>query len=69
MNNNEKLRNEIMDLRDMRIRIQRKVTELEEKEFWEPDTFTPDDREWLLYFKTDVARIKAQEQALRNRMR
>ena len=69
MNNNEKLRNEIMDLRDMRIRIQRKVTGLEEKEFWEPDTFTPDDREWLLYFKADVARIKAQEQALRNRMR
>lgn len=69
MNNNEKIRNEIMDLRDMRIRIQRKVAELEDKEFWEPDTFSPDDREWLLYYKADIARIKAQEQVLRNRMR
>lgn len=69
MNNNEKLRNEIMDLRDMRIRLQRKVTELEEKEFWEPESFSYDDRYWLSYYKADVARIKAQEQALRNQMR
>lgn len=69
MNNNERIRNEIMDLRDMRIRLQRKVAELEDKEFWEPDTFSEDDRYWLLYYKADVARIKAQEQALRNQMR
>lgn len=69
MNNNEKLRNEIMDLRDMRIRIQRKAAELEDKKFWEPDTFTPDDEYWLRYYKADIARIKSQEQALRNQMR
>lgn len=69
MENNEKIRNEIMDLRDMRIRIQRKAAELEDKEFWEPDTFTADDRYWLCYYKADIARIKAQEQALRNQMR
>lgn len=66
---NEKLRNEIMDLRDMRIRIQRKAAELEDKKFWEPDTFTTDDEYWLGYYKADIARIKAQEQALRNMMR
>ena len=69
MSNNERLRNEIMDLRDMRIRIQRKVAELEDKKFWEPDTFSYDDEYWLRYYKADVARIKAQEQALRNQMR
>ena len=69
MNNNEKLRNEIMDLRDMRIRLQRKASELEDKEFWEPDSFTADDRYWLLYYKSAIARIKADEQALRNQMR
>ena len=69
MNNNEKLRNEIMDLRDARVRIQRKVAELEDKKFWEPDSFTPDDAYWLYYYKADVARIKAQEQALRNQIR
>ena len=69
MNNNEKLRNEIMDLRDMRIRIQRKAAELEDKKFWEPDTFSYDDEYWLRYYKADIARIKAQEQALRNQMR
>lgn len=69
MNNNEKLRNEIMDLRDMRIRLQRKAAELEDKEFWEPETFSEDDRYWLRYYKADIARIKAQEQALRNQMR
>lgn len=68
MNNNEKLRNEIMDLRDMRVRLQRKVAELEDKKFWEPDTFSPDDEYWLHYYKADTARIKAQEQALRNQM-
>ncbi len=69
MNNNEKLRNEIMDLRDMRVRIQRKAAELEDKKFWEPETFTPDDECWLRYYKADIARIKAQEQMLRNQMR
>jgi hypothetical protein len=69
MNNNERIRNEIMDLRDMRIRLQRKVVELEDKEFWEPDTFSEYDRYWLLYYKADIVRIKAQEQALRNQMR
>lgn len=69
MNNNEKLRNEIMDLRDARIRLQRKATELEDKEFWEPESFSEDDRYWLRYYKADIARIKAQEQALRNQMR
>lgn len=69
MNNNEKLRNEIMDLRDARIRLQRKAAELEDKKFWESDAFSPDDEYWLRYYKADIARIKAQEQALRNQMR
>lgn len=69
MSNNEKLRNEIMDLRDMRVRLQRKAAELEDKEFWEPEAFSADDRYWLLYYKSAIARIKADEQALRNQMR
>lgn len=69
MDKNERLRNEIMDLRDMRIRVQRKVAELEDKEFWEPEAFSPDDRYWLLYYRSVVARIRAEEQVLRNQIR
>lgn len=69
MNNNEKLRNEIMNLRDDRIRLQRQVAELEDKEFWEPETFTPDDQYQLLKYKADIAQIKAKEQMLRNQIR
>ena len=68
MNNNEKLRKEIMDLRDARYRLQRQVAELEEKDLWEPENFSENDKYWLYYYKADIARIKAQEQALRNQM-
>ena len=65
----QRLRKEIMDWRDMRVRMQYKVIELEEKEFWEPDTFSPDDKMWLDYYRDAIARIKAEEQMLRNQMR
>jgi hypothetical protein len=69
MSNNDKLRNEIMDLRDMRIRLQRKAHELEDKKFWEPDSFSFDDEYWLNYYNTAIAAIKKSEQDLRNQMK
>ncbi len=67
MNNNRTM-TEIMDLRDCRIRLQRKVAELEDKELWEPENFTEEDAYWLRYYRSDIARIKAVEEELRNRM-
>lgn len=59
---------EIMDLRDARIRLQRKVAELEEKSLWEPSAFSEDDAYWLRYYRADIARIKAAEEELRIKM-
>ena len=59
---------EIMDLRDCRIRLQRKVAMLEEKALWEPENFTEEDTYWLRYYRADIARIKATEEELRHRM-
>ena len=67
--NNMRIITEIMDLRDCRIRLQRKVAELEEKAFWEPESFTEDDAYWLRYYRADIARIKAAEEELRHRVR
>lgn len=65
---NKRLRNEIMDLRDCRIRLQRRMIELEDKEFFEPKTFTEEDAYWLRYYRAEIARIKATEEELRHRM-
>lgn len=65
---NKRLRNEIMDLRDCRIRLQRRMIELEDKEFFEPETFTEEDAYWLRYYRAEIARIKATEEELRHRM-
>lgn len=59
---------EIMDLRDCRIRLQRKAAMLEEKALWEPENFTEEDAYWLRYYRADIARIKATEEELRHRM-
>ena len=59
---------EIMDLRDCRIRLQRKVALLEDKKFWEPENFTEEDAYWLRYYRADIARIKATEETLRHRI-
>lgn len=66
---NEQIRSRIMDLRDSRIRIQRKVAELEDKQLFEPENFNADDQYWLRYHKSDVARIKAEEARLRTLVR
>lgn len=58
---------EIMDLRDIRIRAQRKVALLEEKELWEPKNFSEEDRYWLRYYRAEVARIKVMEEELHRR--
>ena len=63
-----RLMNEIMDLRDDRIRLQRQVAELEDKALWEPENFTEDDAYWLRYYRAEIARIKAVEKELRYRM-
>lgn len=65
---NRRIMNEIMDLRDYRIRLQRKVALLEEKELWEPENFSDDDAYWLRYYRADIARIKATEEELRHRI-
>lgn len=67
--NNKRLMNEIMDLRDERIRLQRKVAMLQEKELWEPNDFTEEDAYWLRYYRADIARIKATEEELRHRIK
>ena len=66
--NKARIIEEIMDLRDARIRSQYKVIALEDKAFWEPENFTADDAYWLRYHRADVARIKAAEEELRHRM-
>lgn len=63
-----RITNEIMDLRDSRIRLQRKVAELEDKALWEPKNFTEEDGYWLRYYKADIARIKSVEEELRLRI-
>jgi hypothetical protein len=66
--NTTRIRDEIMDLRDARIRLQRKVAMLEEKALWEPMDFSQEDEYWLRYYRADIARIKATEEELRHRM-
>lgn len=68
MENNRRIMEEIMDLRDCRIRLQRNVAALEDKELWEPTNFTEEDAYWLRYYRADIARIKATESELRRRM-
>jgi hypothetical protein len=66
---NRRLVNEIMDLRDQRVRLQRKVAELEDKQFWEPDALTPGELYLLAYYRSQVVRIKATEEELRKQMK
>lgn len=66
--NKKRITEEIMDLRDVRIRLQRRVALLEDKKFWEPENFTEDDAYWLRYYRADIARIKATEEELRHRI-
>ena len=66
--NKKRITEEIMDLRDARVRLQRKVSMLEDKELWEPENFTEEDAYWLRYYRADIARIKATEEELRHRI-
>ena len=66
--NKHRITEEIMDLRDARIRLQRRVAMLKEKQLWEPENFSEDDAYWLRYYRADIARIKATEDELRHRM-
>ena len=66
--NKNRITEEIMDLRDARIRLQRKVALLEDKKLWEPDRFSEEDAYWLRYYRADIARIKATEEELRQRI-
>ena len=65
---NDRTRNEIMDLRDCRFRLHRKVAMLEEKALWEPENFSEEDAYWLRYHRVDIARIQATEDELRHRI-
>lgn len=65
---NTRLITEIMDLRDCRIRFQRRVALLEDKALWEPENFSEEDAYWLRYYRAEIARIKATETELRIRM-
>ena len=66
--NKKRIIEEIMDLRDARVRLQRRVALLEDKKFWEPENFTEEDAYWLRYYRADIARIKATEEELRHRI-
>ena len=65
---NKRLRDEIMDLRDHRIRMQRKLIALEDKEFFEPKAFTEEDAYLVRYYRAEIAQVKATEDELRHRM-
>lgn len=67
--NNRQLVNKIMDLRDQRVRLQRKVAELEDKQFWESDNFTASDLYLLAYYKNQITHIKEIEAGLRNQIK
>ena len=62
------IREEIMDLRDARIRLQRKVVVLEEKKLYEPEAFDYEDSYNLVTMMADIERIKAREDYLRHTM-
>jgi len=62
------IREEIMDLRDARVRLQRKVATLEEKQLFEPEAFDYEDSYNLTTLRADVERIKAREDYLRRTM-
>lgn len=66
--NNNRITEEIMDLRDTRIRMQYKAIALQDKQFWEPNNFTEDDAYMLRFYRAEIARIKATEEELRDRM-
>ena len=68
-NHNRRLVNEIMDLRDQRVCLQRKVIMLEDKQLWEPYNFNSSDMYWLKYYKSQIDRIKATEEELRKQLR
>ena len=65
---NNRLITEIMDLRDARVRLQRRVALLEDKALWEPNSFTEEDFYWLRYYRAEIARIKATEEELHARI-
>ena len=62
---NTRIREQIMDLRDQRFRIYKIISELEDKQAFNPKHFSVNDAYWLKYHKADVARIKAEEARLR----
>lgn len=66
--NKKRITEEIMDLRDARIRLQRRVALLEDKQLWEPENFSEEDAYWIRYYRADIARIKATEEELRHRI-
>lgn len=65
-NDRTTVRNQIMDLRDNRIKIQREIASLEDLQFWAPWAFTTEQEQHLAQLKVQVECIKVQEKALRN---
>lgn len=60
------LRNKIMDLRDNRIRIQRKINELQGILFWEPYNFTKAQQLQLEKLTLKAAKLYKQEKTIHN---
>ena len=60
--------NELLDLRDSRIRYQRLAAALLEKELWEPENITAEDASWLRYYRGKIALIKADEEELSHKL-
>ena len=54
-------RNRLMDLRDERIRAQRKVIELRDIEIWEPENFTASHSQLIAIYENHINTIKRQE--------
>ena len=59
------IRNEIMDTRDRRVRLQRELAYLHDIEFWEPENLHWWQAARIAELKAEIAKLKAHEDSLR----
>lgn len=59
------IRNEIMDTRDRRVRLQRELAYLHDIEFWEPENLHWTQAKRIAELKAEIAKLKAYEDSLR----
>lgn len=60
------LRQQRMDLRDERIRLQRKLSALQDIEFWEPENFTDEQKQQIEVLQYKIAELRELEEEMNN---